>query len=134
MQPVEAFNKAENEYQRLQAQHEAGQLTEEQFTAALQALMVEYEGRYWMPGANSDSWYVYEGQAWMPAQPPTAEPGSRATHSDTVMTEHADRPLAQLGRFTGAGLDRSPAALSQPAAAPGEAGARPWLRERLTAG
>ena len=40
MQPVEAFDRAEDAYQRLKAQHKAGRSTEEQFTTSLQALMV----------------------------------------------------------------------------------------------
>ncbi len=78
----EHFKRAEDEFQRLDAQRKAGRLTQSQFEAALESLMVEYEGRYWSIGARTGKWYVYDGQNWieslLPVQPLSAGTVSRA--------------------------------------------------------
>jgi hypothetical protein len=89
------FSAIERDYNALKAQLTAGQLTREQFEAALQKLMVQDDqGRYWMMGAESGKWYLYDNQKWVQADPPssaapsapapsTAEP-SAAMHDEAM--------------------------------------------------
>ena len=66
------FGAVERDYNALKTQLNGGQLTREQFEAALQKLMVQDEqGRYWMMGAESGAWYVYDGQQWIQDVPPS---------------------------------------------------------------
>jgi hypothetical protein len=65
------FRKAEEEYLRLRGELDAGRITAESFEKALEAAMVEHDGRWWMLGANSGAWYVHDGSAWTEASPPS---------------------------------------------------------------
>jgi hypothetical protein len=55
----EAFKKAEDEFFRLKGQLAAGRITNAQFNPALNNLVIEHEGRWWIIGANSSKWYVH---------------------------------------------------------------------------
>ena len=79
------FQEAEGEYKKLKAQLDAGALTEDQFEARLQALMVQDgQGRWWTIGGATGQWYVHDGANWVigepaaPATPPPARPGGAA--------------------------------------------------------
>jgi hypothetical protein len=80
------FGKAEEEYLRLRGELDAGRITAESFEKALEAAMVEHDGRWWMLGANSGTWYVHDGSAWTEASPPSmagVAPGSSAAAGPT---------------------------------------------------
>lgn len=69
----ERFQQVEREYFRLKGQLAAGQITHEQFEAALRPLMFQdAQGRYWMIGVDSGKWHLYDGQQWQQTNPPTA--------------------------------------------------------------
>jgi hypothetical protein len=74
------FQEAEGEYERLKAQLDAGALTEDQFEARLQALMVQDgQGRWWTIGGATGQWYVHDGVNWVIGEPsaPTTPPPPR---------------------------------------------------------
>ncbi len=71
------FENAEAQYYRLRGQLAAGRITKDEFEAALKALMFQdLQGRHWMIGADSGTWYVYDGKQWTEASPqPTLSAG-----------------------------------------------------------
>ena len=78
--PVLNFQEAEGEYKKLKAQLDAGTLTEEQFEARLQAVMVQdQQGRWWTIGGATGQWYVHDGVNWVIGEPsaPTPPPPGR---------------------------------------------------------
>ena len=86
------FQEAEGEYKRLKAQLDAGALTEEQFEARLQALMVQDEqGRWWTIGGATGQWYVHDGVNWVigepsaPTTPPPARPSGAAPQAPATL-------------------------------------------------
>jgi hypothetical protein len=69
------FRQAEDQFFLLRGQLEARRITREQFEAALKELMIQdAQGRYWMIGADSGTWYVHDGRNWVEAQPSVARP------------------------------------------------------------
>jgi hypothetical protein len=79
------FQEAEGEYKNLKAQLDAGALTEDQFEARLQAVMVQdQQGRWWTIGGATGQWYVHDGVNWVigepsaPTTPPPARPSGAA--------------------------------------------------------
>jgi len=66
------FAQAEQQYDRLRAELNAGRLTGEAFERALSDAMFEFHGRFWMLGANSRRWYASVGDGWVEASPPTS--------------------------------------------------------------
>ena len=90
------FAKVEAEFRRLKAQFESGSLTEAEFKAQLEELMIEDEqGRWWVIGYETGRWYVHDGEKWVQQEPPTAAP--RATPS---RPSAADLPTGSLPKPT----------------------------------
>ncbi|MCX6032853.1 MAG: SUMF1/EgtB/PvdO family nonheme iron enzyme [Chloroflexi bacterium] len=59
------------EFRQLKAQYDAGTLSETDFKARLQDLMLQDEqGRWWMIGYETGQWYVHDGEKWVRAEPP----------------------------------------------------------------
>jgi hypothetical protein len=74
------FARVEAEFGRLKAQFESGALTEEEFKAQLEELMIEDEqGRWWIIGYETGQWYVHDGEKWVQQEPPRAAPGAPPT-------------------------------------------------------
>jgi hypothetical protein len=70
---ADSFQQAEEEFFRLRGQFAVGNITAEEFDAALQQLQVrDDEGRVWMLGANTGRWY-YSSSEWVEGEPPLAE-------------------------------------------------------------
>jgi hypothetical protein len=65
------FDEAEAEYRRLRDQLDHGAIGPQDLDAALNRIVFDLGGRYWMIGANSGRWYVSEGDRWVEADPPT---------------------------------------------------------------
>lgn len=64
------FSQIAAEFHELKAQYDAGGLSEADFRARLQDLMVQdSEGRWWMIGYETGQWYVHDGQAWVRGEP-----------------------------------------------------------------
>ena len=65
------FSQVAAKFQRLKAQYDAGALSEADFKARLQDLMIQDEqGRWWMIGYETGQWYVHDGEKWAQAEPP----------------------------------------------------------------
>ncbi len=91
------FRQAEQEYHRLKAQYDAGQLSEERMRAALSDLMVQDDqGRWWVLGYETGTWYVHDGQKWIPGEPPaTATTAPTRTAAPPAPGQTVQQPLAQ---------------------------------------
>ena len=97
------FQEAEGEYKKLKAQVDAGALTEEQFEARLQALMVQDEqGRWWTIGGATGQWYVHDGVNWVigepstPATPPPVQPSGAASQATAAPPPAPFAPSSQV--------------------------------------
>ncbi|MBC8249085.1 MAG: hypothetical protein H8E90_05355 [Anaerolineales bacterium] len=65
------FSQVEAKYQRFKVQFEAGALTEEEFKAQLEELMIQDgEGKWWIIGYETGQWYYHDGEKWVQAEPP----------------------------------------------------------------
>jgi len=65
------FQQAGSKFNQLKAQYEAGKITESEFKARLEELMVQDEGgTWWMIGYETEKWYRNNGQDWVRADPP----------------------------------------------------------------
>jgi len=68
------FSQVEAEFERLKAQFEAGALTEAEFKAQLEELMIQdKQGRWWMIGYETGEWYYHDGEKWVLGEPPQVE-------------------------------------------------------------
>lgn len=68
------FREVERRFQELKTRLDAGAIDEDAFEAELRQLQVlDGQGRYWMIGAQTGSWYYYDGTQWVQAQPPEEE-------------------------------------------------------------
>ena len=67
------FSQVEAEFQRLKGQFEDGAITEDEFKAQLQELMIEdEEGKWWIIGYETGQWYYHDGEKWVQGEPPRA--------------------------------------------------------------
>ena len=77
------FTTAEQERERLSSQRAAGQITNEAYTAAVNALRVtDAAGNWWQPDPAGPGWLVWNGSAWGPGVPPVKsglQPGTPKT-------------------------------------------------------
>jgi DNA-binding beta-propeller fold protein YncE len=90
------FSQAEAEFERLKGQFEASDLTEDEFKAELQELMIEDEqGRWWTIGFDTGHWYCYDGEQWLRSEPPAVEPAPVGVDQPAEARE----PVPQVGRF-----------------------------------
>jgi hypothetical protein len=77
------YRQVEQEFRQLKTQYDAGRLTEADFKARLQGLMLQDEqGRWWMIGYETGQWYVHDGEKWVQRElPPVAEANARVTEA-----------------------------------------------------
>ena len=74
------FSQVEAEFQRLKGQFEAGTLTEEEFKAQLEELMIQdEEGKWWIIGYETGQWYYHDGDKWVQSKPPELGPTAPPT-------------------------------------------------------
>ncbi len=67
-----SYSEIEARYRDLKAQFDAGTLSEDDFKARLQELMIQDDqGRWWIIGYETGQWYVHDGEQWAQAEPPT---------------------------------------------------------------
>jgi len=65
-----SFQEAENQFRWLESQLAAGQLSLDQYRAALNQLRVtDPQGRVWMLQERTGQWHAFDGQRWVPASP-----------------------------------------------------------------
>lgn len=66
-----SFEEAERRYAELARLYEAGQITEEEFNAERQRLLVlDDEGKWWAKSRQTGQWLYHDGSAWIVATPP----------------------------------------------------------------
>ncbi len=67
-----SFRDIETAFRDLKASFNEGAITRRDFIDRLKRLRLkDDEGRFWMIGAQSGTWYCYDGNAWLQAEPPT---------------------------------------------------------------
>jgi Short C-terminal domain len=67
----ESFEDADRQYAELARQRDAGSITDEEFEARRQQLMVrDEEGRWWAKLGEAGEWHRRDGGNWVPAYPP----------------------------------------------------------------
>ena len=65
------FKQAENRFKQLKAQFEAGTLSETEFRAQLENLMIrDKQGDWWMIGYETELWYRHDGTNWVQTDSP----------------------------------------------------------------
>lgn len=105
------FRRANEEFKRLKAQFEAGQLAEAEFKAELRKRMVQDEqGAWWMIGYETERWYRHDGTSWVQADPPIQLP-PEATPVESPQPERPERASTER-------VPPVPAAVGKAAAAP----------------
>ena len=82
------FNRAEQEYQRLKALYNRGELTAEAFEAASNENLVVHDrfGCIWQIGVNSGKWYCFENGSWVQKEPNEAVGPTGSSESETPET------------------------------------------------
>ncbi len=73
------FEQAEQQFDKLAAQYNAGKINGEEFAEAVDGLSItDRAGRKWQIGLQSGKWYRLEGDAWVADNPSNSiEPGTR---------------------------------------------------------
>jgi hypothetical protein len=65
------FRDADRRYADLERQRDAGGISEEEFEAQRQRLMVlDGEGRWWSKSSGGGEWHYHDGNAWVRGTPP----------------------------------------------------------------
>jgi hypothetical protein len=65
------FREADRRYSDLKRQRAAGTITDEEFEAQRQRLMVlDSEGRWWAKSRETGEWRYHDGSTWIPGTPP----------------------------------------------------------------
>ena len=72
------FEEATRQYANLHGRLQAGQITQDSFSQAVQQLRVQdTAGRWWQIDPSTGGWLVWNGSSWLPAQTPmTSQPVS----------------------------------------------------------
>src|SRR5215216_4725425 len=78
----EKFREADRRYADLKRQLDAGSISEEEFEAERQRLMVLNEGHWWAKSRESGEWHYHDGSAWVRATPPGYQPPPTQEASD----------------------------------------------------
>jgi len=93
------FQEADRRYAELARQRDAGTISDEEFDAKRQQLMVQdSEGRWWAKLGEPEEWYYRDGSAWVPGTPP----GYReATHEPATASSTAQTPSPPKGAESG---------------------------------
>ena len=65
------FVQVESKYKELKGEYDAGAITEAEFKAQLEELMIEdEEGQWWIIGYETGQWYYHDGEKWVQSEPP----------------------------------------------------------------
>ena len=128
------FSQVEAQYTRLKAQFAAGALSEADFKARLQGLMIEDEqGRWWIIGYETGQWYVHDGEQWVPGQPPRPAAEASAPQAEAEPKQPSVEPPRPAPKRQAKAKREEPAVAPPRAEKPQAAqasqpgGRRPWL-------
>lgn len=65
------FEQADRRFQELRRQRDTNAISDQEFDAQLQELMVrDGEGRWWTKDRNTGGWVYHDGTRWVPGTPP----------------------------------------------------------------
>jgi len=65
------FAQVETKFKELKERYDAGGITEEEFKAQLEGLMIQDEqDRWWIIGYETGQWYYHDGEKWVQSEPP----------------------------------------------------------------
>jgi len=65
------FAQVETKFKELKGQYDAGAITEDEFKAQLEELMIQdKEGNWWIIGYETGQWYYHDGEKWILAPRP----------------------------------------------------------------
>lgn len=81
------FHQIAREFKQLKVRYDTGSLSEADFRARLQDLMLQDEqGRWWMIGYETGQWYVHDGEKWLRAEPsiPQKKLAEEPAHRETT--------------------------------------------------
>ncbi len=91
------FRDADRRYADLERQRDAGGISEEEFEAQRQRLMVrDGEGRWWSKSSEGGEWHYHDGNAWVRGTPPVyrgAAPEPVAGSSQAPGPARRSRPV-----------------------------------------
>jgi pSer/pThr/pTyr-binding forkhead associated (FHA) protein len=108
----ESFLNTLKTYAESQAAFSAGQISREEYRAALKELVVQDDqGEYWMLGIESGEWYWYDGEEWKPRTPKLILPGAEKLspkQTPAAQKREGEEPIPQApstrGRWGAIGL------------------------------
>lgn len=81
------FREADRRYAELTQQRDTGTISDEEFEAQRQRLMVlDGEGRWWAKSRGTGEWRYHDGNAWLPGTPPGYEEDITETPSSQAQT------------------------------------------------
>jgi len=86
------FIETEKKFQQLKESKNRREMGESEFVTALEKLVVEDGGVYWMIGADSGEWYRHDGEEWVRAEPPQAQTAPQ------IQTTRKPVPAGQAGQ------------------------------------
>jgi hypothetical protein len=77
------FQEADRRYAELARQRDAGSISDEEFDAQRQQLMVQDdEGRWWAKSRETGDWHYHDGEGWVRSTPPGYQPPPADDASD----------------------------------------------------
>ncbi len=116
------FNRAEQEYVRLKALYDQGDLTAEAFEAAGNDTLVVRDrfGRVWQIGVNSGKWYCFENGTWTQKEPDETLLPSTGSPLETPETLQAPPKPSPIFTLPSQPSDSEPSAEAQAAPVPRE--------------
>ena len=116
------FNRAEQEYVRLKALYNQGDLTAEAFEAAGNDALVVRDrfGHVWQIGVNSGKWYCFENGTWTQKEPDETLLPSTGNPLETPETLQAPPKPAPIFTLPSQPSDSEPSAEAQAAPVPRE--------------
>lgn len=90
------FTTAEEKFYALMGRLAAGVITQEEFRARLEELIVQDDqGRTWMMGAQSGKWYRYDGKRWVQDTPKTEPQAKPSTPTDVTAPSAPPSPISE---------------------------------------
>lgn len=86
------FQEADRHYAHLKQQRDAGAISDEEFEAQRQRLMLlDGDGRWWAKSRDSGDWRYHDGNTWVPGTPPGYREEAATTASSPVQAPPAPR-------------------------------------------
>lgn len=86
------FQEADRQYAHLKQQRDAGTISDEEFEAQRQRLMLlDGDGRWWAKSRDSGDWRYHDGNTWVPGTPPGYREEAATTASSPAQAPPSPR-------------------------------------------